>query len=81
MEGVVEDEKHFLLHCKAYAALREKMFQDILTASERKINIKNAGPDTQWKVLMQGVPGPYIKGIFECVKLFVRTAMWQRSRV
>jgi hypothetical protein len=40
MEGAVEDEKHFLLHCKAYEALREKMLQDILDASSEKSTSK-----------------------------------------
>lgn len=81
MDGAVEDEKHFLLHCVAYEALREKLFRDICLASERKVDLKNADQDTRWEVLMQGVPGQYKKPIFECVKLFVRAALWRRSRV
>jgi hypothetical protein len=81
MEGAVEDEKHFLLHCVVYKALREKLFTDIWIASERKVNLKNADQETRWEVLMQGVPGQYKKPIFECVKLFVRAALWRRSRV
>lgn len=81
MEAEVEDEKHFMLHCRAHEALRDKMFRDIYTVSQGKYNLAQADPGTRWQVLMKGGEGIFRQPIFECVKIFARAAMGRRTVV
>ncbi len=80
MREEVEDEKHFMLHCRAYDTLRQKMFKDIYAASQGKYSLEQANTEVQWQVLMQGTEDLYRQEVFECVKLFVRVAMERRTK-
>ena len=81
MEGEVEDEKHFMLHCRAHEALRDKMFQDICTVSQGKYNLAQADQELKWQVLMKGGERIFRQPILECVKNFARVAMGRRTVV
>ena len=70
-----------LLHCRAHEALREKMLQDIRVDSQGTYILKIADLETVWQIVMRGSEGPFRQQIFECVKVFVRQAMWQRTKI
>ena len=50
----VEDEKHFLLVCPRYDALREQFYQSCVTNTGGKWDFKKRPPDEAFLILMQG---------------------------
>ena len=49
---IVEDEKHFVLHCQAYQDLREEMFKSISNATYQKVTFVPNAFEEHWKTLM-----------------------------
>jgi len=80
MSGAIENEKHFMIHCKAYKHLRDAMLHNITTDSKGKWNLANADTNTQWKTLMEITPYNR-KPIFENVKAFTYEAIKRRENI
>ena len=81
LNGEVEDERHFLLDCKTYSDLREKMYRDIFLLSKGRWDLCQAEREVRWKILMAGSRDVFCKDILEVVKVFVKEAFDRRNFV
>ena len=43
----IEDEIHFMLDCKAYEGLREKMYDEISRRTQQKVDVRNRRADRE----------------------------------
>ncbi len=77
MNGEIEDEKHFVLDCKAYTTLRNNMTDKIRTNSRNLYNLDLIDRDERWRILM--CPKSRKEEVLEPVKEFLRKAMKRRS--
>lgn len=81
LNGEVEDERHFLLDCKTYSDLREKMYREIFLLSKGRWAMSQLEREVRWKVLLAGSRDIFCKDIMEVVKMFVKEAFDRRSFV
>ena len=73
---LVEDEKHFVLHCHAYQDLREEMFKSISEATHQKVTFVPNATDEHWKLLMSNNKEEKIADFF---KIYVGRAFHRRK--
>ena len=76
MCGEVEDERHFILDCKAYENLRNGMIANIRFSSVH-IDLSRLNREAAWTFLMDTKKPE----IFEALKTYVYNAMRLRSRI
>ena len=84
MNGSVEDEKHFLIECKTYDDLRERMFRQIEIDTNNVVRFDQMSNEESWIVLMKGTDITTKKQndrIIEHMKKFVQEAMERRSKI
>lgn len=79
LSGEIEDEKHFVLHCKAYNELRDQMIHSISIKTYNKVNLKTYSKDNLWVVLMN--PHRYKVQISEALKEYLQRAMKKRAKI
>ena len=73
---LVEDEKHFVLHCQAYQDLREEMFKSISNATYQKVTFVPNAFEAHWKTLMSNNEETKIADFF---KTYVARAFHRRT--
>ena len=79
MSGAIEDEKHFVLDCKAYASLRHCMIDTIRVKTHNRYNLHLDNTDQTWIKLMQ--PHDKKKEINEALKEYLKAAWKQRMLI
>jgi hypothetical protein len=80
MSGDIEDEKHFILHCRAYQDLRDTLIKDIQLLTTNRVQLEQ-DPELQWKVLMQATGDNAGRKICEALKTFIREAHKRRNSI
>jgi hypothetical protein len=86
MSGDVEDESHFLLHCRAYADLRQTMWQSIENITEEQVT-EGACRDSGMEETMNTLIGdelqeqPYYTDVVNIVKKYIQQAIMRRKRI
>ena len=73
---LVEDEKHFVLHCQAYQDLREEMFRAISDATYQKVTFVPNAFEEHWKTLMSNNEESKIA---DFLKTYVARAFYRRK--
>ena len=73
---LVEDEKHFVLHCHAYQDLREEMFKSISDATYQNVTFVPNAFEEHWKTLMSNNKETKIADFF---KTYVARAFHRRK--
>ncbi len=79
LSGEIEDEKHFVLQCKAYNELRNQMIDSIRIKTYNKVNLYTYPKDKLWLMLMN--PHRYKVQITESLKEFLQRAMKKRAKI
>jgi hypothetical protein len=78
MGGNVEDEKHFILECKAYANLRYSMIENIRIKTHNRYNMHLYQTEQIWATLMRPIDKK--SEINEALKEYLRAAWKERMR-
>ncbi len=69
--GSIEDEKHFLLACPKYDALRKEFFAKSLNMSNGKWDFNNYIPEDAFSILLQGTGDEMEMNIFNLLHKFL----------
>ena len=77
--GAIEDEKHFILDCKTYDALRTNMIDRIKINTKDVCSLAMYAREERWRILMN--PQGKKSEITEPVKEFLKNAMKMRSSI
>jgi hypothetical protein len=79
MSGEIEDEKHFVLDCAAYASLRTQMIDLIRLKTNNNYNLYLNSRDEKWRILMN--PLNRKADITEPLKEYLQRAMKKRAKI
>ena len=75
----IEDEKHFLLFCIKYKAIRDDFFSKIKNISLGKWDFKKHPPDYSFSVLLQGTGDEFEMQIFNLLHHFLEKSFKLRE--